>query len=115
MLNTVMLVGRLVQDVEVKTLDSGRVVTNMSLAVNRSYKNQDGIYETDFFDCVLWDGIAQNASDYCHKGDVVGIRGRLQSSFYEKDDVKHKVIEVVVEKLTFLSSRKKEENDEEAE
>ena len=111
MVNTVMLVGRLVQDIEVKTLESGRIVTNVPLAVSRGYKNQDGIYETDFFDCVLWDGIAQNASDYCHKGDVVGIRGRLQSSIYEKDSVKHKAIEVVVEKLTFLSSKKKEDEE----
>ena len=52
MVNTVMLVGRLAQDIEVKKLDSGREVTNVALAVNRSFKNPDGVYETDFFDCV---------------------------------------------------------------
>ena len=110
-LNTVMLVGRLAQDIEVKKLDSGKDVTRVSLAVNRGYKNAEGIYETDFFDCVLWDGLALNASDYCKKGDVVGVRGRLQTSYYEKDNVKHKVIDVIVEKLTFLSSKPKEKNE----
>ncbi len=111
MVNNVMLVGRLTHDIEVKKLDSGKDVTRVSLAVNRSYKNADGVYETDFIDCVLWDGLANNACDYCKKGDVVGIRGRLQTSYYEKDDVKHKVIDVVVEKLTFLSSRPKEASE----
>jgi len=106
MVNSVMLVGRLAQDIEVRTLESGKEVTNVSLAVNRSFKNPDGVYETDFFDCVLWDGLAKNASEYCKKGDTVGVRGRLQTSTYEKDDVKHKVVEIVVEKLTFLSSKK---------
>ncbi len=106
MVNSVMLVGRLAQDIEIKTLDSGKEVTKVSLAVNRSFKNPDGVYETDFFDCILWEGIAKNASEYCKKGDTVGIRGRLQTYTYEKDDVKHKSVEIIVEKLTFLSSKK---------
>ena len=108
MVNSVMLVGRLAQDIDIKTLDSGKEVTRVALAVNRSFKNPDGIYETDFFDCILWDGLAKNAGEYCKKGDTVGIRGRLQTSSYEKDNVKHKVVEIIVEKLTFLSSRKNE-------
>ena len=49
MVNSVMLVGRLAQDVEVKKLDSGKEVTKVALAAPRSFKNPDGIYETDFF------------------------------------------------------------------
>lgn len=109
MVNTVMLVGRLTHDIELKKLDSGKNVSRISLAVNRSYKNAEGVYETDFIDCVLWDGIASNTCDYCKKGDVVGIRGRLQASYYEKDEIKHKVIEVVAEKITFLSQSHKAE------
>ena len=108
MVNSIMLVGRLAQDIEVKTLDSGKEVTNISLAVPRAYKNADGIYETDFFDCILWDGLAKNASEYCKKGDTVGVRGRLQTSTYEIDNVKRKAVEIIVEKLTFLSSKKTE-------
>lgn len=109
MVNSVMLVGRLAQDIEVKKLDSGKEVTKVGLAVPRSFKNPDGLYETDFFDCVLWEGLAKNASEYCKKGDTVGVRGRLQTSNYEADDgTKRKAVEIVVEKLTFLSSRKNE-------
>ena len=107
MVNSVMLVGRLAQDIEVKKLESGKEVTKVAIAVPRSFKNPDGIYEADFFDCVLWEGLAKNASEYWTKGDTVGIRGRLQTSNYELDDgTKRKAVEVVVEKLTFLSSRK---------
>ena len=52
MVNSVMLVGRLAQDIEVKKLESGKEVTKVGLAVPRSFKNPDGIYETDFFDCI---------------------------------------------------------------
>ena len=106
MVNSIMLVGRLAQDMEVKTLDSGKEVTNISLAVPRAYKNADGIYETDFFDCVLWEGLAKNAAEYCRKGDTVGVRGRLQTSNYENEDgEKKKATQIIVEKLTFLSSK----------
>ena len=108
MVNSVMLVGRLAQDIEIKKLDSGKEVTKVGLAVPRSFKNPDGLYETDFFDCILWDGLAKNASEYCKKGDTVGVRGRLQTSTYEVDNIKRKVVEIIVEKLTFLSSRKTE-------
>jgi len=111
MLNTVMLVGRLAQDVSIHTLDSGKEVVRISLAVNRSFKNPDGIYEVDFIDCVLWDGLAKNINEYCKKGDTVGIRGRLQVSHYEKDDVKRKIVDVIVERMTFLGSSR-ESRDE---
>ena len=111
MLNNVMLVGRLANDIEKKTLDNGKDVLKISLAVNRSYKNPDGIYETDFIDCILWDELANNLSEYCKKGDVIGIRGRLQVSTYEKDDIKKKVVEVVAEKITFLSSKHKDKEE----
>lgn len=114
-MNTVMLVGRLAQDVEVKTLESGKEVTRISLAVNRNFKNPDGIYEVDFIDCVLWDGLAKNIHEYCKKGDTVGIRGRLQVSHYEKDDVKRKVVDVIVERMSFISSGRVEENGDKKE
>ena len=105
-MNSVILVGRLVSDLDVKTLESGKEVTKVSLAVNRGFKNINGVYEVDFFDCILWEGLAVNTSLYCKKGDTVGVHGRLQTSFYEKDGIKRKVVEVVVEKITFFSSKK---------
>ena len=111
MVNSVMLVGRLAQDLVVEELESGSKITKVVLAVNRTFKNQDGIYETDFFDCILWDGLASNAAEYCKKGDTVGIRGRLQTSTYEEAGVKHKAVEIIVEKLPFLSSKKCEHDE----
>jgi len=109
MMNTVMLVGRLAQEPEVRTTETGKNIVRISLAVNRSFKNPDGVYETDFIDCTLWDGLAKNINEYCQKGDTVGVRGRLQVSHYEKDEQKMKKVDVVVEKLTFLSSKKTDE------
>ena len=112
MLNQVILVGRLTADPEVKKLESGKEVLNVTLAVNRSYKNSEGVYETDFIDCVLWNTIATNMNEYCKKGDVVGIKGRIQTDFVEKDDTKKKYTQVIAEKVTFLSSRSDEIKNE---
>lgn len=106
MLNQTVLVGRLVDQPTVKTLEDGKDVTNITLAVPRSYKNENGEYDTDFIDCVLWNSIAQNTSEYCKKGDLVGIKGRIQTSYYEKDGESRKKTELIAEKVTFLSTSK---------
>ena len=106
MLNQVVVVGRLVRDPELKETESGKKVTHVTLAVPRSYKNVNGEYDTDFVDCTLWTGIAESTSEYCKKGDLVGIKGRLETSSYEKEDQVKYVTSVVAEKVTFLTSKK---------
>lgn len=107
MLNHVILVGRLVRNPELQLTESGKKRSSITLAVSRGYKNQNGEYETDFLDCVLWTGIAENTSEYCKSGDLIGIKGRLQSWLLENEDgSKYKKVEVVAEKVTFLSSAK---------
>ncbi len=101
MLNQVVVVGRLVQDPEIKELENGQRVSNITLAVSRCYKNEEGIYETDFISCKLWNNIADNVKGYCKKGDIARIKGRLQ--------VREGKLEVVAEKVTFLSNRKENE------
>ena len=64
MLNQVILVGRLVRNPELQITETGRKRSFITLAVPRGYKNPDGEYETDFLDCTLWTGIAENASEY---------------------------------------------------
>ena len=111
MLNQVVLVGRLTSDLEIKETESGKKLSTMTLAVQRSYKNVDGEYEADFVDIVIWDLVAENTVEFCRKGDLVGIRGRIQTSTYEADDgAKRKVTEVVADRVSFLSSKK--ENNE---
>lgn len=112
MLNQVVLVGRLTSDPEAVQLEGGHKKSIFNVAVPRSYKNSSGEYETDFIRCVLWDAIATSTSEYCHKGDIVGIKGRIQVSQYEENGEKKYLTEVVAEKVTFLSSKKQEEADE---
>lgn len=106
MLNQLVIVGRLTKDPELKKTESGKNVTNITLAVPRNYKNIDGQYETDFIDCVMWNNVAESTTEYCHKGDLLGVKGRIQTRSYEKDEEKRYVTEVIAEKVTFLSSKK---------
>jgi len=110
MLNQTVIVGRIVRDLEVRETESGNKVAQLTLAVPRSFKNMDGQYETDFIPCVLWKGIAENTAEYCKKGDLVGIKGRIQTRSYEtEEELRKNVVEVVAEKVTFLSSKKADE------
>ena len=107
MLNQIVLVGRLVQDPEIKELENGVKTSYITLAVSRSYKNTDGIYETDFIPCLLYKGIAENTAEYCKKGDLLGIKGRIQT----KQEENKNIIEIVAERVTFLSNRKETEEE----
>ncbi len=109
MLNQVVLVGRLVRDIEVHKTDKNKNITTVTLAIPRSFKNANGEYDTDFIDCILWDSTAVTTGEYCHKGDIIGVKGRLQSRVIEKDKEKKYLTEIVAEKVTFLSSKSKEE------
>ena len=105
MINMVMLTGRLVRDPELIETESGRMVCNMTLAIPRSYKNSEGIYETDFIDFTAWGSMATNMVEYCKKGDLIAVKGKLEMSEYERDGQKMKDMKVMAEKLSFLSSR----------
>ena len=108
MLNQVVLVGRLVKTPEIRKTESGKKVSQITLAVPRNYKNIEGQYETDFLDCTLWTAVAENTAEYCRTGDMLGIKGRVQTKIIENDDwTKRKKTEVVAERVTFLSSARK--------
>lgn len=112
MLNQVVLVGRIVKNPELRVTESGKKVTTVTLAVPRSYKNSTGEYDTDFLDCTLWTNVAENTVEYCKTGDMVGVKGRIQSRFFEDDDGnKNRKTEIVAEKVTFLSSTSKKNNE----
>lgn len=111
-MNQFFVIGRLVKDPELRKTESGKNVANVTLAVPRSYKNPNGEYDTDYIDCVLWSSVAETTSEYCKKGDLVGVRGRVQTRVYEKDEVKKFATEVVAEKVTFLSSNNQKKADE---
>ena len=108
MLNQIILVGRLTRNIEVHETENGGKVATLSLAIPRSFKNAEGNYDTDFVDCTAFDVVAENTSEYCRKGDIVGVKGRIQSRVIEEDDKKETVMEIIAEKVTFLSSHSSE-------
>ena len=113
MLNQTVLVGRITTNPELKTLNNDKKGLDITLAIPRSYKNEEGIYDTDFITCKVWNGVAENVAEYCKKGDIVGVKGRLQTRT-EQDEQGNKryIMEVIAEKVTFLSSRKEEKEEE---
>lgn len=116
MMNQFFGVGRLVAQPEVKESENGKKYTNFTIAVQRSYKNADGVYETDFLDVVSFGPMAETTCEYCQKGDMVGVKGRVETSSYENDDgEKRKSTQIIADRITFLSSSKNKETESEIE
>lgn len=112
MLNNYVGVGRLVSDPEIKETENERKEAIITLAIPRPFKNEDGEYETDFVPVKLFNVVATNTSEYCHKGDIIGVKGRIQTYNIEKEDgTKETKIELIAEKVTFLSSKSKDEEE----
>ena len=105
MLNIVALQGRLAADPEQRTTQNGTAVTSFSLAVQRNVKGGDGEYGTDWIDCVAWKGTAEFICKYFQKGQLMAVNGSLQTRSYEKDGVKRKATQVVVQSAYFCESR----------
>lgn len=106
--NLVYLIGRLAEDPVVKEYEEGKSMLTINLAVQRSYKNEKGLYEVDFIRCILWNGIANHTSEYCKKGDLVGVKGRIQNRSYEDNGEKKYITEVIVDKVSFLASKRED-------
>lgn len=102
MLNQVTLVGRLTDTPKMQEAENGKKITVITVAVSRTFKNIDGEYETDFVNCILWNNIASSTVEYCKKGDVLGVKGRIQTSSCKNKNT----IEVIAEKVTFLTTGK---------
>lgn len=97
MLNQIVLVGRMVENVKIVE-ENEKKYGYMNLKIQRSYKNNEGIFEEDIIPVKLWGQVAENTYEYCKKGDVVGIKGRIENNNNE--------LIIIADKVTFLSSRK---------
>jgi single-strand DNA-binding protein len=108
MLNQVILVGRLTSDPELRKSEEGKSVTTIRIAVQRAFKSgETNEYETDFFNCTLWSGVAEATVDYCKKGSIVGIKARLAQKEHLCENKKgFSYPEIIVEKISFISSNK---------
>ncbi len=100
-INSVTLVGRVVRDLEVLTTESGKSVTSFALAVDGFNKDAPA----NFIDCVAWGKAAEILEEYAKKGKQIGITGRLQTRNWEKDGVKRKATEVIVDQFQLLGSK----------
>ncbi|HZG59582.1 MAG TPA: single-stranded DNA-binding protein [Anoxybacillus sp.] len=106
MINQVILVGRLTKDPELRYTADGTAVVNVTLAVSRNFRNADGIIDTDFVNCTLWRRVAENTANYCRKGSIIGVTGRIQTRNYENQDGKRVyVTEVVAESVRFMGGK----------
>ena len=99
MLNIFTLVGRITKTPEMMENQDGSKFAIINLAVPRTFKNENGEYDTDFIDCTLLKGIAENVCEYCKKGDMVGIKGRIQNLNNTAQ------LQLIAEKVSFLSSK----------
>lgn len=94
MLNGYALVGRIA-----RMLDDCIIIN-----VLRQYKNADGEYESDLFNIYMSNNILDNTKKYCKVGDIVGVKGHMQSIEYTKDSTTYRRIRLLADKVTFLSS-----------
>lgn len=107
MFNQVTLIGRIVRDPVIYTTKEGKSVTTITLAVRRSYKNSKGEYDTDFIPCTAWDKLAETSSDYCTKGSLVCITGRIQMRQIDYgENQRNSFAEIIAESICFLHLKK---------
>ena len=106
MINNVVLIGRLTRDVELHRTSQDQAVGQFTLAVNRNFKNQDGGYDADFINCVIWRKLAENFASWIKKGNLVAITGHIQTRNYENQQGQRVyVTEVVAESFQLLEKR----------
>lgn len=106
-MNKVILIGRLTRDPELRYTGSNTPVATFSLAVNRSFTNQNGEREADFINCVVWRKLAETVKNYLSQGSQVAVEGRIQTRNYDdQNGQKRYVTEVIVENIDFVGSRR---------
>ena len=105
MLNRIQLIGRLTRDPELRYVSNGHPMAQFTLAVDRDFKNAAGDREADFINCVAWRKLAEQVGQFCAKGRLVAVEGRLQTRSYEaQDGSRRKMTEVVGDRVWFLDS-----------
>lgn len=111
MINSVVLVGRMARDAELRYTPSNQAVATFTLAVNRNFKNQNGEREADFINCVIWRQQAENLVNWAKKGTLIGITGRIQTRNYENQQGQRVyVTEIVADNFMLLESRQQRDN-----
>lgn len=106
-MNRMTVIGRIVRDTELRAVGEGKFVMNNTIAIPRAFKSENG-QDTDFLNFVAWGKRAELIEEFCNKGDLIGLDGRIQSRTYQKDsDQKVYIVEMNVESVYFLQNRRK--------
>lgn len=105
MLNCVTLMGRLVADPDMRVTSTNKSVINFRIAVDRAYSKGDN-KQTDFITIVAWENTADFIYKYFHKGDMIALRGEIQTRNYEdKDGNKRTAVEVLAREVSFCGGK----------
>lgn len=105
MLNSVIIMGRLTADVELRTTPNGVSVAKFTVAVDRNYKSGEE-RKTDFINCVAWRSTADFVSRFFKKGQMIAVQGSIQTRNYEdKNGNKRNAVEIVAYNVSFCGSK----------
>lgn len=111
MINSVILTGRLTKNIDLRQTSTGKAMTYFTLAVNRVFKNEQGVSDADFITCVAFGVQAENMARYLTQGSLIGVEGRISTrNFQGKDGNTVYVTEVIASNVTFLESKKQQNN-----
>lgn len=117
MINNVVLVGRLTKDIELRKTQSGLSVASFTVACDRRLSQEqrnNNEQSADFINCVAWRGSADFLGKYAHKGDTVGVEGRIQTRNYDRDGQRVYVTEVLANSVNLLHSKQPVQTQEQA-
>ena len=110
MLNVAIIMGRLTRDPELRRTNSGKPVAGFTVAVDRDYAPEGQEKETDFIDCVAWNGTAEFVEKYFKKGSMIVVSGRLQlRNWTDKEGNKRRTAEILASTVYFGESKKSQE------
>ena len=110
MLNIAIIMGRLTRDPELRRTNSGKPVASFTVAVDRDYAPEGQEKETDFIECVAWNGTAEFIQKYFTKGSMIVVKGRMQiRGWTDKEGNKRKTAEIVADQVYFGESKKSQE------
>ena len=113
MINNVILVGRVVEQPTKIVTEKNQTLANLVLAVVRPFKNVEGGVDTDFIKCLVWEGLVESVCEYCTKGSIIGIKGRISPHNNEvvvgneKKNIRNN--DIIVEHVSFIKTLKNEE------
>ena len=110
MFNQVILIGRVVADPEIKQSQNEKNFVELTLAIQRPFKNSQNQYDTDFIKVVFWEYMAINIKEYCEKGSIVSVKGRIQTRTIKKNDVSFETIDIIGEHIIFINKPTKKED-----